>query len=559
MEKCSTPNPTTRAEVATKTTGREAHPVNKAEDDKVLMQKPWMKCLTSEPTRSAVALSSLVLLKLAFQLDLVLRGFVSVSADEFARGIRAATWALQPQFNIAADLASPWLPFEKYLNGSLLLIWPEVMWAPRVTVFLASCLVLIALFALTYTLFDNFLVAVLASTFIVFQPWYIWLSGTPMLEMYYLACFLGGLVFLVTWLSERYRENWFWAGCCFLLASGFHVQSWILINLVNLLTVGSLYRYIRQERFGRVWRLVGFYALGNLFIVAFALTEFVNTGHVFAFFAGHTSYSKWFYDGYSASVVEKLLYYPKLVVAHSSTVGWFFLFVALASLLRHRTHKGTMLPFAVAIATLIMSSILNVVSVPATAAPERYSFFYVLMISPYVAYGAFRLAAWGRRRWSGLRVYAPAVLSAGLFLYIVGWGLVRIPQFPHGMSKDAVRTGYYLSQMLNESGDMASYMVELKYWDFLAVQLTAGRYDSVVFDREYDPLDRSAPSIFSDKTDDVCARLISLNTRYVALQDPVLKANAQVLGCLQARKEIGNWTVYELNPVSTCRFPARML
>ena len=46
------------------------------------------------------------------------------------------------------------------------------------------------------------------------------------------------------------------------------------------------------------------------------------------------------------------------------------------------------------------------------------------------------------------------------------------------MSTDAVKTGYYLSQMLNESGDMASYMVELKYWDFLAVQLTAGRYDS---------------------------------------------------------------------------------
>lgn len=516
------------------------------------MPKSWTKYVGTESARRVIYLSWLLFLKLVFQISLIAQGFTSVSADEFARGIRAAKWAAQPQFNVLTDVSATWLPFEKYLNGLFLLLWPDVFWAPRVTVFIASFFVLVALFALVQYLFDSFVVAVLATTFVLFQPWYNWLSATPMLEMYYLACFLGGLFFLARWLKENRSGDWFWAGGCFLLASGFHVQSWTFINVVNLTTTPFLYQYLRRRQWGLILRSIGFYFLGNALILSFALIEFFNTGKVFAFLAKHTSYSKWYYGGYDISVLEKLSYYPNLVITHSSRVVWAFLIIALVFLLRDKAYKWKLFPLVLAIMTLVLNSVLNVLSGPPSAAPGRYSLWYVMMLSPYVAYGVCHAAAMGRQQWRSSLRYAPTVLVAGLFIYIVGWGLVRIPQFPRGLSKDAISTGYHLNQLLDqhEPDQVNRYMVELQYWDFIAVELTAGYYEAIVFDREADVLNRNTPSIFSGDTEAVCSNLATQHVRYVALRDPNLKANALLTGCLVAGQKIGQWTVYTFDSTS---------
>ena len=514
------------------------------------MQKPSLKQLNTEPVRSIVYLSSLFFVKIVIQFAIVARGFISVSADEFSRGIGAARWALQPRLDILADAKGTWLPFEKYLNGLLLLVWPDTIWAPRLTVFIASCLVLIALFVLTYYLFDSFPVAALSAAFVLFQPWYVWLSGTPMLEMYYLACFLGGLIFLVVWLREARRGYWVWAGLCFLLASGFHVQSWTLINLVLLLTLPLLFWCISHRQRRRMLQLVGLYVLSNSLIITFALIEFFNTGHVFGFLANHTSYSKWFYHGYNISVGEKLLYYPQLVVQNLSGMIWVVLLVALVFLLADRADKWKWLPLVVAVLSLSVNSMMNVVSGPASAAPDRYSLLYVLLLAPYIAYGTQRLLTIGFHRLSRPAAYALAVLSALLFLCSIEWGIVRIPDFPVAMPISAVKTGSYLSHLLsqNNSGDATNYMVELRYWDFLGVQLTAGHYAAIVFDRAKDDLNRNTPSIFMGKPTDIYASLVSQHVRYIALRDPTLQASARSTSFLFPVQEVDDWMIYEFKP-----------
>jgi hypothetical protein len=287
--------------------------------------------------------------------------------------------------------------------------------------------------------------------------------------------------------------------------------------------------------------------LSNLLIITFSIIDFLNTGHFFTFLINHTVYSKWFYNGYDVSVIGKLFYYPKLTILNSSVATWILFLVSLAFLLNDKAYKWKLLPLIIAMLALITNSVMNAISVPATAAPARYSLFYVLMISPYLAYGTYRLWIF-RRQWSsGIMIYALPVLSAGLFLYSLFWGIVHIPKFPRGLSTDAIETGYYLNQVLsqNESDNAVSYMVELKYWDFLAVQLTAGHYAAVINDREYDAFNRNNPSIFSGRAETVCASLLSQNVRYIALYDPNLKANARQIDCLNAIKEIGYWTIFE--------------
>lgn len=79
------------------------------------------------------------------------------------------------------------VPAREILNGSLLAIWPNETPAPRLTAFIASCILLVGLFLLVKTIFDSEKVAILAALFVLLVPRTIWLSVTPMLEMVYLA------------------------------------------------------------------------------------------------------------------------------------------------------------------------------------------------------------------------------------------------------------------------------------------------------------------------------------------------------------------------------------
>ena len=512
------------------------------------MKKQLSKIFHTEPHRSILYLISLLLVRAGLQIALYRQGFVSVAADEFARGIRAAKWAEHPSIDILVDVQGTWLPIEKYINGLLLLIWPDVILAPRLTVFIASALLLITIYLLTYYLFDHFAIAVLSSLFIAFFPWYVWLSGTPMLEMYYFTCFFAGVLFLMIWLREGRKRYWLWAGLCFLLASGLHVQSWTFINLVNLLTLPHLYKFFRRKEYGNVSRLIAFYILGNGLIICFTLIEFLQTGTVFAFLSSHTSYSKWFYNGYDVSILKKLLYYPKLIIHHSSAVIWVNLGIALFFLRREQDRLWKLSPLIFAMLALLLNSVLNVFSGPPSAAPPRYSLFYVIILSFYMAYSTYYLFMLGWKQSHSFTKYPPIVLSIFLFMYGLWWGGTRIFDYPQGMSMDSVKIGSELNLLLDER--LGIYMIELRYWDYLAVNLTSHYYDEMVFDREQNFRDRHTPSIFLQESSAICSDLLTANIQYIILNDGELKANAEQLDILYPYKDIGDWTIYIVAPKS---------
>jgi hypothetical protein len=503
----------------------------------------------AEPVRSGIYLGALLLLRAVGQVILYQRGFIRVAADEFARGIYAVQWASHPKFDLLENLAIPWLPFERYLNGAMLTIWPNPLLAPRVTVFLSSCLALIALYAFVYLLFNSFTIAVLTSMFVTLQPWFAWLSGTPMLEMYYLAFYLAGLFFLVAWLRDNRKGFWILAGCSFLLSSGFHVQSWILINVANFLTLGFLFRFVRQKNYGYAGRLIAYYFLSNAFIIAIIIIEFANTGEALAFLTAHTSYSKWFYGGYNVSTLEKFLYYPRLILDNVNPIIWPLFITALIFLRSDRNRGWKLFPLMLAVLTLVIVSVMNIFSGPPSAAPARYSLFYLLMLSPYVAYGTYHLFNWGNQRPLPIARYSITVLTLALYIYSLGWGVIRTSNHQIG-PRETIAAGNYLNELLSQ-GDLdgeKTYMVELVYWDYLVFQLMAGHHEAVVYDRKPDLQDRKIPSIFEQPPASIYDILSAQNVRYVALRNPELKMKVLETEFLSAQQDLGRWTIYEFEP-----------
>ncbi|MBA3531200.1 MAG: hypothetical protein H0T73_04680, partial [Ardenticatenales bacterium] len=145
--------------------------------------------------------------------------------------------------------------------------------------------------------------------------------------------------------------------------------------------------------------------------------------------------------------------------------------------------------------------------------------------------------------------YAPALLATALFVSIVRWGVGHLAAFPVGMPQDAIETGYYLNEVLSqEDSGEANYLLEWKRWDFLAVQLIAGHYDAMHFDRVPDVYTVNSSLLDSQEPTDVYESLLSQKIRYVVLYHPELKAQARLTGFLHARQEIGNWTIYEFRP-----------
>lgn len=491
-----------------------------------------------------------------FQLHLYSLGFVSLSADEFARGLRALAWSQHLRVDLLKDLNSPWPPFEMYLNGLAIRLFHDPYIAPRVTVFIASCLLLLAIFFLVHQILDNWLVAALAVLLSAAQPWFIWLSATPMLEIYFLACFFGGLTFLLNWLRREAGWGWLAAGLLFLLASGLHIQSWVQINLVNLFTLYFFARWLRRRQFALAGQLALFWLLGNGFILFWGVSEYLTTGQLFAILASHTDYSRWFYNGYEVSISEKLLYFPRLVGRVVPFWTWLPVIAGVGFLIVRR-QVWPLLPLGLGLLTLTVASFFNLASGPPSAAPNRYTLFYLLLLVPYMVYGFYQPAEygwqWAAKQGKERLAYAWASLLGCLFAILLVQSILTAQHFPIGMSVDTVETGRYLRRVLANPAltsppllPQEKIMLEARYWDFLALELMIEESEQLRYDREHDYLHRDNPSRLWEPDEDVQAWLATEQVGLIALHDPLLKERASALPFLRPQMEIGSWSIYRL-------------
>ena len=493
-----------------------------------------------------IFLSILIVLKILVHVYLNIRGFISVSADEFARGISAAQWALTPSFDLLSDVNLTWLPFEKYLNGLLMILWPEPYWVPRITVFLFSIFTLIILFELSNFLFENLKIAALTCLFVIFIPWFAWLSSTPMLEIYYQAFFFGGFLFLCLWFYKGKKYFWLWAALCFILASSAHVQAWLQINSFFIITLYWMVELLKRKDIKKIIELISVFFISNLLILLIMINAYIKTGNPIDYFSRHTEYSRWFYQGYPATIFERLSYYPKLVIESSSFLYWGLLILSIILLLKGKYNWRFFIPLSLALLSLFVTSLFNIFSVPATAAPNRYSLFFLLLLTPYVGFIVYRVIKAGIQ--TKLVYKKSLLLLMGIFsiFYLVVMGSRSISKFPGGLSKDSIKAGYYINEILDS--DPARFMLELKYWEFLAVQMTAGHYSEVVFDREYILTERDKVSVLLNSKEDIDHIFESQEIQYLIIQDPDLKNHIDLCGNFNTLSDIGNWRILKYSP-----------
>lgn len=281
----------------------------------------------------------------------------------------------------------------------------------------------------------------------------------------------------------------------------------------------------------------------NLFIFIYIVAEFIATGELFHFVSDHTVGTKLHYGGYEVGMLKKLYYYPRLVATWGNLI-LVFLPIGLYWLGAASKKIPKLFPFAIGMIGLLMFCIFNYFSVPASAAPGRYSLPFIILFAPYCALGIHALF-----NESGYFTNIPfrRVSAVTLVAFILAANFALASNFPGKTDRTAINVGYYLKNLMeiDNTDTTSTAMVELTYWDFVKIKLAARKFDQIRLDRDFA---HGIPSIFLTMGDEeILQHLRRENTKFVVVEDEEIKNRLNNLDYMHKFKQLYNWDFYHVD------------
>jgi len=368
-----------------------------------------------------------------------------------------------------------WLPFVYYVNGFLLMLWKQVILAPRLSALIMSISLIVCIYHLTLHLFKDERTAFFSAALLLCQPWFVWLSGTPMLDIYYVSfCFLS-LYFILRWIDFGQWHLLILGTLFLMLATGFHYQSWLVLVIVDVCLFYILIKKIIQRNYADALLLIAGLAISFSFVAYWCINDYINTGRIFSFLGSHSVYSKTRYGGYNISVISKLAYYPRLVIRNGIIPFWLIYAIGAAMVIFKKSlFKGKLL---LGLTFLLVGaySCFNLFSVPATAAPGRFCLIFIVLCVPFCSYGFVKLFdSVGAVRYPIGRKVKGLIKTFILtsFIILFAFNIGSSAAFPVGMDKGTLAAGKFIGQIyeekkIGEKGSLSFFLYSYSNFFFL--------------------------------------------------------------------------------------------
>lgn len=197
-------------------------------DGKAIIKRKRLPDASLRATWSAVrkneglAFGLVIILLFIVRAIVLALGFVSVAADEYARTLYAANWAKSPYIFGETPI---WLPVHFHILGLGLKAHYDLFLTPRIVTMIFSFASLGMLYLLARKLFNRW-TALLSILIAGLSNIHVYLSLTPMAEVFYLTFLLGFLYFFFTWLDKNADRHLLIAAFMLALATGVRYESW---------------------------------------------------------------------------------------------------------------------------------------------------------------------------------------------------------------------------------------------------------------------------------------------------------------------------------------------
>jgi hypothetical protein len=478
-------------------------------------------------------LLALIVARLAEQLLLYRAGFIALTADEFGRTFTAAKWAEHPY----AILSGGWLPLHFYLIGLGLKLYWNLTLVPRL-ITISLGLVSIALeYLLGWLLTDSRPVALVGAFLLAISPAHVWLSSTPLSEIPFFICWLAALCGVTVFLRSGRVAALYGAALAMTFANGIRYEGWwisaILIFMLAIITGWRFARGITSQR--RALAILGAWALVGLFPFIWLAGNFAELGDALAFARVAREYlARWYpstkdYGAYGLALIR---------IDPFALVG--IPLGALALALRQR-NTALWCYLALTFGPLVTYLILQNGQIEPEANHLRYLALYVFALYPLMAYG---LAALGARLWRG-RIVRAAVgcLVVGV---IVAYHLRATFAFQNDPAADGFVVGKQIAALRRSSGKPQIAIVELIYWQYLAVHAGADDVDTIWYDRPIDLASRSSRSYLLDQSARLQECFREQGVGYIAARSPEIKRAIERNFAIEATIQAGNYIVYSI-------------
>lgn len=488
----------------------------------------------------AAGLTALLSLRVVWQFQLYRCGFISFTADEFARTIMAARWARNPR----AIWHGVWLPFHQYFLGFLLRLKWELLWTPRIIWIILGLTSIVLMYAFARRLFESPTIGVISAILLAVNPLHIWLSSTPLSELPYATAILACFLSFTLYLRRKKYIYLFTSAFLLLLANGFRYESWLISGVFSLYLVGE---GIRRSWRGKA-RAVHLFAsltaalLPWILPLAWIIGNYNRTGNAFYFMAFNRDLDLRAF-GSRRSYINFLRAFIKIdpVASVLSVAG------LGACLFRYRRDRAVC--FYVA-ATVIPFLVFSGFQGGRATLPRNYLrylapfiFFAYPAVASLIIMVINRIVRSQRRR-----VVALAVILGGVIVIQARASF----QFVNDPAGAGLKVGEKIRSLRRQAPGLAQrpILIEVSDWQHLAIQVGANDISSLICDRQV--LDvikarRTSSLLLSDKNA-VRNYLIERDVSCVVVKSPELRKVMEKDLELKSRGEVNGYVFYLIPP-----------
>jgi hypothetical protein len=417
----------------------------------------------------ALALAILICARVLIQLALYASGFQSLTADDFGRVVIADIWLRSPH----AIWQGPWLPFHTYLVGTALYMWHDLLVVPRIIAFVFGSASLFIMYKLTYALFADSRIALISVALLAVNPAHTWLSSVPLTEVMQTTFILGFLWANVEFILSKQLYYFYLSVALLSLDNTVRFEGWIFSVF---LTIQMFFFSWKQSI--RLHNLtIGLIALW-IFPLAWIAGNYLKTGDPFYFMTANRAFDTKWYGNYTSYANYLSTFFKTDPFTTVLCIP-----ITIACLIYFKQNRAVYWAIAYVFGPLIAFAWLQRGQIQPPGNYIRYLALFLFVMYPLIAWFISRL-------FDHILTNRIARLAAvTLVVSLIGaWQIRSAFQFVNDPAAEGLRIGQHIRALRLQNPALASKptLIELNYWQYLAIHVGANDLSSLVYDRALD-------------------------------------------------------------------------
>jgi len=487
-----------------------------------------------------IYLALILIVRVLLQILLYKNGFESLSADEFGRIVQAAHWTQNPSF----VWQGAWLPFHKYLFGSALLVYWDLLNLPRMIAVLFGLVSIVLMYFFASRVFKNSKVGLIGALLLAVNPTHIWLSSVPLTEIIHTTLILAVMLLFIKYLRTGRLVSLILSALLLSVANGFRFEAWMFTVVYSLylgyLSISELVS--KKSNLKQAVLILGAAVLPWIFPIVWICSDFLHTRQMLHFMFYVKSYKlKWY--GETRSYIK---YWQTFISLDSLTtiagiiglvytihkywkseiIRYVVLMVVIPFILFMGTHNGQIEPLA------------NYI---------RYLASFQFLLIPFAAILLLDLTEKIIHTRKYLTFFLTLLLSAYSITQInTAYNFQSYPG--KDPSSQGLLPGLRLKELREVNADFIQrpVLLELRYWEYLAFHVGANDISTILYDRELDFLNRKSKSLISEDMGAVRNCIARHNIGLIIVKSPELKELIRSKLQLESIEELNEYTFFEI-------------